>query len=54
MALALCTDTKFRNGNGMLCQYQENGLKEYETTFRDGKKISQKKWDESGKPVKIN
>jgi antitoxin component YwqK of YwqJK toxin-antitoxin module len=34
--------------DGLTTWWYENGQKEYEGTYKNGKKISEKEWDEDG------
>jgi len=38
---------------GLFTAWHENGQKKSETTFKDGKKVSETKWDKEGNEIKI-
>jgi antitoxin component YwqK of YwqJK toxin-antitoxin module len=38
----------YKNNNGLSTYRYENGQKKYETTWKDGKWISRKEWNEDG------
>jgi antitoxin component YwqK of YwqJK toxin-antitoxin module len=43
-----CPGTNVVNGTGIVFWYHENGQKMHELTYKAGKLISTKEWDEDG------